>query len=79
MANVIKKVKIKKEDDTYTDYIPIGADARNISMSNGYNVQDTIGNINVDEDGNIAEQLAHLKQILQELINILQEDDNISI
>ena len=57
MANVIKKVKIKKEDDTYTDYIPIGADAKNVTTKNGDSVEDVLGNINLNEDGNIKEQL----------------------
>ena len=43
MANLIKKIKIKKEDGTYTDYIPIGAEARNISLSyNNSNVDTTL-------------------------------------
>lgn len=57
MADLIKKIKIKKQDGTFTDYIPIGADAVNVSMNNGKNVQSIIGNIDVDRDGSIAEQL----------------------
>ena len=57
MADFIKKVKIRKQDGTYTDYIPIGADARNVVMSTEKNLEQTIGIINVDVDGSIAEQL----------------------
>lgn len=32
MADLIKKIKIKKEDGTYTDYIPIGAEAKNVDV-----------------------------------------------
>lgn len=32
MANIIKKIKIKKQDGTFTDYIPIGAEAENINV-----------------------------------------------
>lgn len=39
MANLIKKIKIKKEDGTYTDYIPIGAEARNVSTKDGESVE----------------------------------------
>ena len=39
MADLIKKIKIKKEDGTYTDYIPIGAEAKNISTKEGESVQ----------------------------------------
>ena len=39
MADLIKKIKIKKQDDTYTDYIPIGADAKNVEMKDGESVE----------------------------------------
>lgn len=32
MSNLIKKIKIKKQDGTFTDYIPIGAEASNIDV-----------------------------------------------
>lgn len=32
MSNLIKKIKIKKQDDTFTDYIPIGAEAENVNV-----------------------------------------------
>lgn len=35
----IKKLKIKKQDGTFSDYIPIGADAKNIDCSNEESVQ----------------------------------------
>ena len=39
MADLIKKIKIKKQDGTFTDYIPIGAEAQNISTQDGDSVQ----------------------------------------
>ena len=57
MADLIKKVKIKKQDGTFTDYIPIGAEADNVVMNNNYSVQDNIGNIDIEKDGNIVEQI----------------------
>ena len=39
MADLIKKIKIKKQDGTFTDYIPIGADAVNIETSDGESVE----------------------------------------
>lgn len=39
MADLIKKIKIKKQDGTFTDYIPIGAEAQNVSASDGDSVQ----------------------------------------
>ena len=39
MADLIKKIKIKKQDGTFTDYIPIGADAQNVADADGESVQ----------------------------------------
>ena len=39
MSNLIKKIKIKKQDGTFTDYISIGAEAQNISTNDGDSVQ----------------------------------------
>ena len=39
MADLIKKIKIKKQDGTFTDYIPIGAEAQNVLTSDGDSVQ----------------------------------------
>ena len=58
----IKTVKIKKPDgsvseETYT----ISVDANNVDMKNGKDLQVTIGDINIDKDGSIAEQLDKYK------------------
>ena len=43
MSDRIKKIKIKQADGTYSDYIPIGADARNIDFQyNGTNIETTL-------------------------------------
>lgn len=39
MADLVKKIKIKKQDGTFTDYIPIGAEAQNISTADGKSVE----------------------------------------
>ena len=56
--NKIKTVKIRNEDGSVSEesYI-IAVDSVNVDMKNGKDLQDTVGNINVDEDGSIAEQL----------------------
>ena len=70
--NKIKTVKIKNPDgsiseETYT----ISIDAENVDMENGKDLQDTIGTINIDKDGNIASQLENLNTNVDELnINI---------
>lgn len=59
----IKTVKIKNEDGTVSEEsYSISVDATNVDMSNGKDLQDTVGNINIDEDGNIAEQLKNIKK-----------------
>ncbi len=43
MSDRIKKIKIKQADGTYSDYIPIGADAKNIDFQhNGTNIESTL-------------------------------------
>ena len=39
MADLMTKIKIKKQDGTFTDYIPIGAEAQNVSTGDGESVQ----------------------------------------
>lgn len=71
--NKIKTIKIKESDgsigeESYT----IAADAINIDMNNGKNLQETVGNINIEENGNIANQL---KDIIERLERLEQEND----
>ena len=40
--DIIKKLKIKKQDGTFSDYIPIGADAENITTLSGESVENKI-------------------------------------
>ena len=42
MSDRIKKIKIKQSDGTFSDYIPIGADAKNIDTTRGESVQSAI-------------------------------------
>lgn len=57
----IKTVKIKNEDGSISEEsYTISVDARNVDMDNGKDLQDTIGTIDIDTDGNIAEQLENL-------------------
>lgn len=75
----IKTVKIKELDgsiseETYT----ISVDARNVDMENSKNLQETIGTINVDIDGNIAEQLKDIKDNkvnIVDIVNNLESDE----
>lgn len=68
----IKTIKIKNPDGTFeTNTMYISADARNIDMANGENVQDTVGEIDL-KDGSIAEQLKELKKDLKELKELIE-------
>ena len=64
----IKKIKIKQQDGTLSDYYPIGADAQNIDFTNGYSLDQIVGDINPDEDGTLEIQLKDSKIHLQEYI-----------
>ena len=64
----IKTVKIKNpngsvSEETYT----ISVDAKDVDMKNGKDLQDTIGDINVDRDGSVAEQLKNIIERLEAL------------
>ena len=54
----IKTVKIKNEDGSIGEesYF-LSTDANIVNMENGYSVEDTIGDINIAQTGNISEQL----------------------
>lgn len=57
--NKVKTIKVKNEDGSISEEsYTITVDAKDVDMKNGYDLQDTIGNIDIDTDGNIAEQLA---------------------
>lgn len=74
----IKTVKIKNPDgsvseETYT----ISVDAKDVDMKNGKDLQDTIGDINVDRDGSIAEQLGKYKDYDSDIETLYADVDNL--
>lgn len=69
----IKTVKIKNPDGSVSEEsYTISVDARNVDMANGKELQETIGDINIDRDGSIAEQL---KNIIERL-KVLEKDND---
>ena len=69
----IKTIKIKNQDGSISEEsYTISIDARNVDMDNGKDLQHTIGNIDIDRDGSIAEQL---KNIIEKL-EALKESNN---
>lgn len=74
----IKTVKIKNPDgsvseETYT----ISVDAKDVDMKNGKDLQDTIGDINVDRDGSIAEQLGKYKDYDSDIETLYADVDSL--
>ena len=62
--DIIKKLKIKKQDGTFSDYIPIGAEASNITRNNNENVEESftyIENNKTKSYSNIENAKADLK------------------
>lgn len=48
----IKEIKIREDDGSYSDPIPMGADASNVDTSNGSTVQDELNELNDDNNIN---------------------------
>ena len=61
----ITKIRIKNQDGTYTDPVPIGADAENVVLSTGYTVEQTIGQLDININGNIKTQLENILKRLE--------------
>lgn len=70
----IKKLKVKKSDGSFTDYIPIGSDAQYIDLENGNNIQDEINTINNKLD-EITENEIN-QQIFNDLNNKVNNNTN---
>lgn len=74
MADLIKKIKIKKQDGTFTDYIPIGAEAKDISAQDGESVQEKINKtIYVDDVINNLDSSAINKPLSAKQGNVLNK------
>ena len=72
----IKTVKIKNLDGSISqETYAIAVDAKNVDMDNGKDVQDTIGNIDIDNDGNIGQQLKE-KINQKNIIDNLETNDS---
>ncbi len=73
----IKTVKIKNEDGSVSEEsYSISVDAINVDMSNGKDLQDTVGNIDIDNDGSIANQLNNKININDIIDNLNTEQNN---
>ena len=69
----IKEIKIREDDGSYSDAIPVGVDFINVDTTNGSNLKIDLDNINKDLD-NKTNQIDNLKNkdiSLQNQINSL--------
>lgn len=73
----LKAIKVKQADGQYGEAIPIGADAENIDMSSGKTLQETMGNVDVDADGSVEQQLDQLNK--NKVNNTDYEEDNAAL
>ena len=58
----LKYIKIKQEDGSYSEEIPVGVDASNVDMSDGRTLPETLGLIDVDANGTVKQQLDELNK-----------------
>lgn len=56
----VTSIKIKNQDGTYSNEIPIKPDIKDISYSDEYSLKDIIGKIDFNNNGSIQSQLAGL-------------------
>ena len=70
MTNKIKNVRVKNLDGSIdpNDYF-LTVNASYVDMANARNVQETIGNIDIDNNGNIAQQLGIIQNELGKIEN----------
>lgn len=72
----IKTIKIKNQDGSISEEsYTISIDARNVDMDNGKDLQHTIGNIDIDKNGSIAEQLNKYKNYDSDIENLYTDVD----
>lgn len=78
MAQKIKSVKQKLQSGIYSNPIPFGANGINIDMANGYNLEATLGEIDVANKGNVQVQLnKHTQDIASNKASIESNDADI--
>lgn len=70
--NKLTAIRIKNDDNTYSDQIPISVLAENVQWDSTHSLIDIIGEIDVDTIGNIQEQIDNI-------LNRLQTDTSLSI
>lgn len=67
----VRYIKLENPDGSYSEPIAIGAESTQIHMDNNKTLQETIGTIDVDTDGNINTQLGNIKEDISGINNDL--------
>ena len=66
----IKNLRVKNNETSISQVLPIGADAVNVELANRRNLQETIGNIDSRVNGSITNNLEVLSSAVQTLDSI---------
>lgn len=72
----VTKIRIKRPNGTFTDPVPIGAESENITTAGGFSLEEVLGNINLNTEGSIKQQIQSL--LRSQEINS-RNDQNVSI
>lgn len=72
MAQTIRSAKQKLANGTYSNPIPFGADGVNISLKNGYDLESTLGEVDIVNKGAIQTQL---NQCVKDIIDRLTKTE----
>ena len=74
-------IKIKYDDGTYSDEIPVSVLAENVEWDNTHTLVDVLGSIDVDVTGTIQDQISQLfneKVNASEYNTLVNKVDNLS-
>lgn len=56
----LKYIRVQEEGETYSSDIPLAVDAENVTMLNGHDLQETLGDLNVTNADDVTTQLSSL-------------------
>ena len=70
-SKVIKSMKEKLDNADFGDAIPFGADAENIDLADGHNLEETLGGVKVEEKGTVQKQLDNHDDDLKDITNTI--------
>lgn len=63
----LKYIRVQEEGGTYSSDIPLAVDAENVTMLNGHDLQETLGDLNVTSADDVTTQLSSLHSSVNSL------------